>query len=224
MPDTIIFDIDGTLVDSNYLHLMAWSRAFAAVGVVVPSWRLHVYMGMGGDHLVAAAAGDAVEKAVGDEVRDRWRTAFDELIGEVRPFEDAVGTLEAFRRAGLKVVLATSGNEDHVDRSLEILEITRHDFPLVTSADVDATKPAGDLVGLALESVEGRVGVMVGDTAWDVKAALGADVQALGVLTGGVSEARLREAGALRVFEDVSALGRAVPEVLDLLGGTRAAG
>src|SRR5205085_12238530 len=104
MLDTMIFDVDGTLVDSNYLHLLAWSRAFEAVGVQVPAWRLHQYMGMGGDHLVAAAAGDEVERAVGDAARDHWRTAYDELLDEVRPLPDAVATLEACRRAGLAVV------------------------------------------------------------------------------------------------------------------------
>ncbi|MFL6062812.1 MAG: HAD family hydrolase [Marmoricola sp.] len=218
MLDTAVFDVDGTLVDSSYHHLIAWSRAFAEVGVVVPSWKLHRCMGMGGDHLVAEAAGQAVENAVGDEVRERWRVAYDDLLSEVRPFPDAVEVLERFRRAGLSVVLATSGNEEHIGRTLEILELGRDDFPLVSSADVEDTKPAGDLVELAMRTVGGRSGVLVGDTVWDVKAGNQAGVPVIGVLTGGVGEPRLREAGAVRVQEDVAALSEAVPEVLALFG------
>jgi HAD superfamily hydrolase (TIGR01549 family) len=214
MLDTIVFDVDGTLVDSSYHHLLAWSRAFQEVGVVVPSWRLHHCMGMGGDQLVAAAAGDAVERNVGDEVRDRWRAAYDELLAEVKPFRDAVATLERFRRAGIEVVLASSGNQAHIDRTLEILELAPESYPMVSSADVDRTKPAPDLVELALDVVNGNVGAMVGDTLWDVQAGERAGTPVLGVLTGGVCRAALREAGALRVFDDVSELGHAVPDVL----------
>lgn len=224
MLDTAVFDVDGTLVDSSYHHLIAWSRAFAAVGVQVPSCKLHACMGMGGDKLVAAAAGDAVEHAVGDDVRDRWRTEYDGLLGEVRAFPDAVSTLEAFRHAGLSVVLATSGNEDHIERTLEILELGRDDFPLVSSADVDETKPAGDLIDLAMDTVGGNHGVLIGDTVWDVHAGEKADLPVLCVLTGGIAEQRLREAGAVRVFDDVAALGRAVPEVVASFARTPAAG
>src|SRR5689334_23016167 len=115
MLDTVVFDVDGTLVDSSYHHLIAWSRAFSAVGVYVPHCRLHSCMGMGGDQLVAAAANDAVEHAVGDKVREHWRREYDALLDEVRPIPGAVEALERFRQAGLAVVLATSGNESHID-------------------------------------------------------------------------------------------------------------
>lgn len=214
MLDTVVFDVDGTLVDSSYHHLLAWSRAFQAVGVVVPSWRLHRCMGMGGDQLVAEAAGETVERRLGDEVRDRWRTAYDELLAEVKPLPDAVATLERFRRSGVDVVLASSGHQAHIDRTLEILELAPETFPIVSSADVEATKPAPDLVELALDAVNGNVGVLVGDTVWDVHAGERAGTPVIGVLTGGVGRTALLDAGALRVFDDVSELRRAVPEVL----------
>lgn len=220
MLDTVVFDVDGTLVDSSYHHLIAWSRAFAAVGVTVPSCRLHACMGMGGDKLVAAAAGDAVEKAVGDEVRDRWQREYHGLLDEVRPFPEAVATLEGFRRAGLSVVLATSGHDDHIDRTLDILELGRDEFPLVSSGDVEETKPAGDLVDLAMERVGGNSGVLVGDTVWDVRAGENADVPVLGVLTGGIAEERLRAEGAVRVVDDVAALGRATSDVIAFFART----
>jgi HAD superfamily hydrolase (TIGR01549 family) len=181
-------------------------------------------MGMGGDKLVAAAAGEAVEHAVGDDVRDHWRTEYDDLLAEVKAFPDAVATLEAFRRAGLSVVLATSGNEDHIERTLEVLELGPDDFPLVSSADVDETKPAGDLIDLAMDKVGGNHGILVGDTVWDVQAGESADLPVLGVLTGGIAEERLREAGAVRVFDDVAALGRAVPDVVAFFTRTPVAG
>ena len=218
MLDTIVFDVDGTLVDSSYLHLTAWSRAFSDVGVWVPTWRLHRCMGMGGDHLVAEAAGEAVEHAVGDEVRERWRKGFDELLDEVRPLPDAVEVLRSSRRAGLAVVLATSGNEDHVDRTLQILGLGREEYPLVNSADVGATKPAPDLVEKALAEVGGDTAVMVGDTVWDVQAGNSAGVPVIGVLTGGISRAALHDAGALRVYDDVAALREALPDVLGVFG------
>ena len=218
MLDTAIFDVDGTLVDSSYLHLLAWSRAFSAVGVWVPTWRLHQHMGMGGDHLVAAVAGDRVEQAVGDEVRDRWRSSYDALLDEVRPLPDAVAVLEACRRSGLAVVLATSGNPDHVDRTLEILGLGKDEYPLVSSDQVDSTKPAPDLVELALEEVHGNTAVLVGDTVWDVQAGNSAGIAVIGVLTGGVSRAALHEAGALRVYDDVAALRGALPDVLGVFG------
>lgn len=218
MLDTAIFDVDGTLVDSTYLHLLAWTRAFSAVDVPVPGWRLHQHMGMGGDHLVAAVAGDQVEETLGDEVRERWRTEYDGLLDELRPLPDAVAVLEACRRSGLSVVLATSGNPAHVDRSLEVLGLGRDDFPLVNSEDVEATKPAPDLVEKALDEVGGNTAVLVGDTVWDVQAGDGAGVPVVGVLTGGVSRAALHDAGALRVYDDVAAVRQALPDLLAVFG------
>jgi phosphoglycolate phosphatase-like HAD superfamily hydrolase len=219
MLDTVVFDVDGTLVDSSYHHLIAWSRAFSAVGVTVPAWRLHRCMGMGGDQLVAAVAGERVERAVGDEVRDRWRSGYDELLAEVRPFPDAVATLEAFRWAGVEVVLATSGNKSHLDRTLEILELAWDEYPVVSSADVDRTKPAPDLVDRAVEAVNGNVALLVGDTVWDVQAGDRAGVPVLGVLSGGVGRAALQEAGAFRIFEDVAELRGAVPDLVAHFAG-----
>lgn len=225
MLDTAVVDVDGTLVDSSYHHLLAWSRAFDAVGLVVPGYRLHACMGMGGDHLVAAAAGDAAERAVGDEVRARWRKEYDELLHEVRPLPGAVDLLETFRRRGVAVVLATSGNEDHVHRTLEILELGPDDYPVASSADVDATKPAEDLVDRAVDLVGGNTAVLVGDTVWDVEAGRRAGVPVVGVLTGGVAPERLLDAGALRVHDDAAELRDQVDSLLGHFArGTEAGG
>ncbi|MCW2844789.1 MAG: HAD-superfamily hydrolase, subfamily variant 1, partial [Nocardioides sp.] len=87
--DIVLFDIDGTLVDSNYLHTIAWSRAFRQHDIDVPAWDIHRHIGMGGDRLVAAVAGDEVEERLGDDVRDRWEQEYDRIIDECRPFERA---------------------------------------------------------------------------------------------------------------------------------------
>jgi HAD superfamily hydrolase (TIGR01549 family) len=214
MVDTVIFDVDGTLVDSTYYHLIAWSRAFDDVGIRVPGWRLHVCMGMGGDQLVEAVAGAVVELGVGNDVRDLWRKSYDELLREVRPLPEAVAVLRDLRHAGVDVVLASSGHEDHIDRTLEILEINRAEFPVVSSADVDHTKPAADLISLALDSVGGLNGILVGDTTWDVEAGRRAGISVLGVLTGGIAVDSLRRAGAIQVLRDVAELRGSLPTVL----------
>lgn len=213
----IVFDVDGTLVDSSYEHVLAWSRAFREVGVDVPGWVLHACMGMGGDRLVAEAAGPAVENAVGDEVRERWRAAYSTLLDDVRPLPDAVETLRELRRRGFGVVLATSGEPDHVERTLEILELTPEEFPVVTSAEVEETKPASDLAALALRRVDASSGLMVGDTTHDVRSGAGAGLPVVGVLTGGITEIQLRAAGAVAVYRDIAALGADLDEVVGLL-------
>ncbi|MBO9524208.1 MAG: HAD family hydrolase [Nocardioidaceae bacterium] len=204
--DSVVVDVDGTLVDSSYEHIVAWSRAFGAVGVRVEAWRLHRLMGMGGDRLVEAAAGPAVEKAVGDQVREHWRREYGELFADVRPFDGAVELLEALRCHGLQVVLATSGHPDHTARTLDILELSPDAFAIATSGEVDSTKPSSDLVEVAMEKVGGRHGLVLGDTAWDVEAAERAGMPTVALLTGGIAPERLHEAGALAVYDDPRAL------------------
>lgn len=217
MTGTVVVDVDGTLVDSSYHHVMAWHRAFMDVGVHVPVWQLHHFMGMGGDQIPTEAAGERVERALGKELRDRWREHYDDLLSEVHPFPEATASLAAFRDAGATVVLATSGNEGHVARTLEILELGTEEYPLVSAADVENTKPAKDIIELALERGSGGGAVVVGDTVWDVEAARRADVPAVAVLSGGISASRLRAAGAVRVYDDIRAVAQARAEVLALL-------
>lgn len=214
--DSVVVDVDGTLVDSSYQHIVAWTRAFGAVGVRVEAWRLHRFMGMGGDRLVEAAAGPAVERAVGDEIRDHWRREYGELLADVRPLDGAVELLETLRGRGSRVVLATSGHPEHTERTLEILELSPEAFPIATSGEVESTKPSPDLVEAALAEVGGRRGVVLGDTVWDVEAATRAGMPAVTLLTGGIAPERLREAGAIAVYDDPRALVSAMEEFLAL--------
>ena len=140
--DTVVLDIDGTLLDSNYHHALAWSRAFDQVlDRHVPVAAIHRHIGMGGDRLVAAVAGDAVEDRHGDEVRERWKSAYDEVIDETRLFESARELLVAIGAAGAKVVLASSSILEHARRPLELLRAGEHSDAWTTSADAEESKP-----------------------------------------------------------------------------------
>jgi HAD superfamily hydrolase (TIGR01509 family) len=203
-----VLDIDGTLVDTNYHHAVAWYRAFREHGIVLPVWRIHRHIGMGGDQVVAALTDDRTEQEHGDDIRDTETKRYFELIDEVETMDGSRELIERLKERGHTVVLASSAKEDEVDHYLDLLDARDLADAWTTSADVEATKPAPDLVAAALDRAEGSSNdaVMVGDTPWDVKAAGGADVQTLAVLTGGFSADELREAGALDVFESVREL------------------
>ena len=203
-----VLDIDGTLVDTNYHHAVAWYRAFREHGIVLPVWRIHRHIGMGGDQLVAALTDDRTEHEHGDEIRDTETKRYFELIDEVETMDGSRELIEHLVQRGHTVVLATSAKEDEVDHYLDLLDARELADAWTTSADVEATKPAPDLVTAALDRAGGSSSdaVMIGDTPWDVKAAGGAGVQTLAVLTGGFSLDELREAGALDVFESVREL------------------
>jgi len=206
MPDTAIFDVDGTLVDSNYHHALAWYRAFRRFDITLPLWQLHRGIGMGGDNFVRHVAGEAIEAEYGQELRDAWVAEFDEFIGEVRPFAAARPLLEEVKKRGFKLVLASSGKVEHVDVFLDLVGGRDLADGWTTSDDVESSKPSPDLVSTALARVEGASGAMVGDSVWDVVAAGKLAVPTVGVLTGGFSREELADAGAIRVFDSLGAM------------------
>jgi HAD superfamily hydrolase (TIGR01509 family) len=203
-----VLDIDGTLVDTNYQHALAWFRAFRANGIVLPVWRIHRHIGMGGDQLVGALTDERTERELGDQIRQEEKWRYFELIAEVEPMQGSRELIEELVGRGNKVVLASSAKEDEVDHYLNQLDARELADGWTTSADVAATKPAPDLVHAALERIGGSAedGVMVGDTPWDVIAAREAGVVTLAVLTGGFAAEELTEAGAIAVFESVAEL------------------
>jgi HAD superfamily hydrolase (TIGR01549 family) len=202
-PLAAILDIDGTLVDTNYHHAIAWDRAFRSNGVELPLWRIHRAIGMGGDQLVAALAGEEIERERGDAIREAEGERYAELIDEVRPLEGARELIVDLRERGHVVVLASSAKQAEVDHYLDLLDARRLADGWTTSADVEETKPEPDLVRAALRKAQTAEGVMVGDTTWDVEAAGRAGIATLAVMTGGFSEAELRDAGADAVYESV---------------------
>jgi HAD superfamily hydrolase (TIGR01509 family) len=205
-PPTAILDIDGTLVDTNYQHAIAWYRAFRQHEVILPVWRIHRHIGMGGDQLIGALAGEQVEKEKGDDIRAAEKTLYFELIHEVEPMDGARDLLVDLKDRGHTIVLASSAKAEEVEHYLDLLDARDLADDWTTSADVEATKPEPDLVQAAREKAGGGDAVMVGDTPWDCKAAEGAGVPTIAVLTGGFAESELREAGAVAVFESISEL------------------
>ena len=201
-----ILDIDGTLVDTNYHHAIAWYRAFRAHGVVLPLWRIHRHIGMGSDQLVAALVGEDFDAAQGDDVRDAETEHYMELIEEVEPLEGARDLLVRLDSHGYAIVLASSAKQEEVDHYLDLLDARELAKGWTTSADVEKTKPEPDLVAAAIEKAGGGPAVMLGDSTWDCEAANRLDVLTIGVLTGGFSELELREAGAVCVFASLAEL------------------
>ena len=205
-PPVAVLDVDGTLVDTNYHHAIAWYRAFREHGLTLPVWRIHRHIGMGGDQLVAAVAGKRVEERQGDSIRAAETALYADLIGEVQPFADARRLMTMLQERGQRLVLASSAKRDEVDYYLELLDARGLADAWTTSADVDATKPEPDLVVVAVDKVGGGDAVLVGDSTFDCEAAKRAGVPAVAILTGGFSEAELRDAGAVGVFESVGEL------------------
>lgn len=207
-----ILDIDGTLVDSNYQHALAWYRALREHGHVLPIWRIHRHIGMGGDQIVAALCGDEAEQRDGDSIREAETEQYMAMIDEVEPLEGARDLIVDLKRLGRRVVLASSAKPDEIEHYLDLLDARELADAWTSSGDVEATKPAPDLVVKALDRVGGGPAVMVGDSTWDCRAAKNAGVETIAVLTGGFSEQELIEAGAAAVFSSMDELRRRLPE------------
>ena len=205
---TAILDVDGTLVDTNYHHALAWHRALRAHHRHVPVWQVHRHIGMGGDKIVSALVGEEVERAEGDEIRAEEGEAYGELIDEVEPMAGARELIGDLHEDGVTTILASSAKQEEVDRYLDLLDARELVDGWTTAADVEQTKPAADLVHAALDKAQGGPALMIGDSTWDVKAASAAGVPTLAVLTGGFSAAELREAGAVEVVESIAELRR----------------
>ncbi len=206
MARAAILDVDGTLVDTNYHHALAWYRAFRECDIVLPVWRLHRHVGMGGDKFVGAVAGEDVEERLGEGLRSRWEELFDELMDEVAPLAGARQLLEELKRRGSSVVLASSAIEKHLDAFLEKLDARELVDDWTTKDDVEGSKPEPDLVNAGLAKAGTRDAVMVGDSPYDCEAARRAGIETITVMTGGFSEEELRDAGAASVFESLEAL------------------
>jgi phosphoglycolate phosphatase-like HAD superfamily hydrolase len=206
MADVILFDIDGTLVDSTYHHAFAWQRSFARLGMTVPFWRLHRTIGMGGDKLVGEVAGDDVEKEHGDALRDGWAEEYRKLVEEVRPLPGAVELVREVADAGLVVALASSGETEFSEKAVEMLGIGELVHTMTSSPDADESKPDADILTATLDRVPGGRAVLLGDTPYDVEAAGRIGLACLCVLSGGFGREELEAAGAALVVDDLAEL------------------
>ena len=213
MPTAAILDIDGTLVDTNYHHAIAWYRAFRQHGIVLPIWKIHTHIGMGGDQLVESLTDKQTDEEKGDDIRSAEKALYLAFIDEVELMEGARELIVDLKDRGHTVVLASSAKEDEVDHYLDLLDARDLADSWTTSADVESTKPEPDLVAAAMEKAgDGADAVMVGDTPWDIEAARKAGIETVAVITGGFSRAELEEAGAAVVFESVAELRERLDE------------
>jgi HAD superfamily hydrolase (TIGR01509 family) len=201
-----LLDLDGTLVDSNYHHALSWFRAIRGEGLIAPVWRIHRHIGMGGDQLVPRLLGDEVESAHGDALRAAWRRHYDGTLPEVAPCPGAHDLLLALRERGVAVVFASSAPKEHLARYVEILDADGLYDAATTADDVERTKPAPNVVHVALDGRDPGEALMIGDSPYDCEAAAGAGVDTVCVLTGGYSRAELEAAGAAAVYEDLGEL------------------
>jgi HAD superfamily hydrolase (TIGR01509 family) len=201
-----LLDVDGTLVDTNYHHALAWDRAFKAHGLILPVWRIHRHIGMGGDHMITALAGRDAEERLGEDIRAAEKKLYRELIDDVELMDEARELIEQLKENGHEVVLASSAKAEELDHYLDMLDARELCDAWTSSADVEATKPQPDLVMVAMSKVRAERAVMIGDSTWDCEAAARAGVQTIALLTGGFSVAELNDAGATDVFESIADL------------------
>jgi HAD superfamily hydrolase (TIGR01549 family) len=211
-PPVALLDIDGTLVDSNYQHALAWYRAFRLHGLTIPVWRCHRAIGMGGDQLVRYLAGDGFELEQGDAVRIEEKALFAQMVDEVQPFDGARGLIEDLKGRGCKVVMASSAQPKDTQHFLDLLDARALVDGWTDSGDVAATKPEPDLIQAALEKAGGGKAVLVGDSTWDCLAAKAAKVKTIAVRTGGFGVDELRDAGAIAVYESLAELREQLDE------------
>jgi HAD superfamily hydrolase (TIGR01509 family) len=210
-----VLDVDGTLIDSNYQHALAWYRALRAVGEIYPVWRLHRLIGMGGDHVVTAIGGEELERRVGDQAREQQGKEVDALLEEMAPLPGARDLLVAIKERGHRLVLASSGQQHHVDVFLDKLDARDLADAWTTSADVESSKPAPDLLQVALKKLGVPLdapSVVVGDSVWDIEAAKKAGMPAIAVRSGGFGNDELKEAGAVAIYDTPGDLARALAD------------
>jgi len=203
----VLFDVDGTLVDSNYLHVEAWAHAFAEIGQPVDSWRIHRSIGMDSEKLLEELLGaDAAE--LGERAKQLHSGYYSDLQPRLRPFTSARELLAELADRRITVVLATSAPEDELAALRDALKVEQSITEVTSADDVETAKPEPDVVQRALEKAGSSANstLFVGDTVWDVIASGRAGIPCIGVLSGGVSEAELRDAGAVEVYRDVAQL------------------
>ena len=216
-PRAVLFDIDGTLTDTNYLHVRAWRQAFLDAGFDgVASWRIHRMIGAGSGVLLTSLIGEDR-----DDVKDGWRQHFDALKPEIRPFPGAADLLRAVAARDVTVVLATSSEPDDVEALVDAIGAGEAVSGVTSAGDVDEAKPSPEVFEAALAEArcEAADAIVVGDSVWDVEAAKRAGLPTVAVRCGGTGDDALRAAGVVGLYDDPAALLDALDEWLVLPDG-----
>ena len=213
----LVFDLDGTLVDTVYAHVFAWQRALDEAGLTIDGWRIHRRIGMSGGLFARAVAREIGRPLTPDEVEElqtRHGAIFRELLPGRRPLPGAVSLLAELRELGVPFGIATSGRRPEIDSSLEVLGVGPETV-VVERGDVARAKPEPDLFlecALQLGVPPGQCYV-VGDAVWDLLAARRARMLSIGLLSGGYGADELLAAGAFRVYDDAADLHRSLDEL-----------
>lgn len=206
MVKAVVLDVDGTLMDTNYLHVEAWARALDEVGHRAPRVEIHPKIGKGSGLLISEFVDD--DETAG-KVSDLHTEYYSELQKHAYPLPGAKELIDSLAKQDYQVWLATSADPEELETSLEALEAKGKLAGIVSSGDVEESKPAPDIFALVLEKagVEAQDAVAVGDAIWDVESAKAAGIRAVTVLTGGAfSKEELKEAGSIGVYEDCAEL------------------
>ncbi len=195
----VVFDVDGTLCDTVYMHTLAWWQAFRSIGVHVPAVRLHGLIGMGSDKLTEEICGEERE-----DLKERWQEAFEPFRSQLVAFEGAGDLLREIAARGGVVALASSSTPEDFAALREAIGADEVITAGTSSGDAEESKPSPDIVSVALEKagLDPSRALFVGDTIWDVKAAGAAGLRTVGVLSGGIPRSDLEEAGAIAVYRD----------------------
>ena len=215
---SFIFDLDGTLVDSVYQHVMAWQEALQAEHIDLSMWRIHRRIGMSGGLFTGMLLREidiAISPTLLDRLQTRHSEAYGRLVRSVRPLPGALPLLEHLTRTEIPWAIATSGNMDVAKYNLEILGVEPKAVPVITRDDVKRAKPDPDLFLAAADrlQVDVTASVIIGDSIWDMLAARRARGLGVGVLSGGYGQDELERAGAIRVYEDPADLLRHIDEI-----------
>jgi HAD superfamily hydrolase (TIGR01549 family) len=212
-----IFDLDGTLVDSVYQHVLAWRQALEEAGLALAVWRIHRRIGMSGGLFVQALmreTGRKLNAAEIERIQQRHGEAYKQYLPQVRPLPGAKELLEFLHKAGVPHAIATSGRRETAQASIDLIGV-KTSFPIVTRDEVAHAKPDPDLFIAAAERLHVDIehAVVVGDSVWDLLAARRARALGVGVLSGGYGEEELEQAGAYRVYQDPADLLQHLDEV-----------
>ncbi|MDQ1736273.1 MAG: hypothetical protein QOH56_2524 [Pseudonocardiales bacterium] len=208
-PVGVLFDVDGTLVDTTYIHTVCWWQALRKAGLDVPMFQIHRAIGMGGGRLLAHLLDD--DSNVDTELISADHDAlYSQYWGQLRPLPGARDLIRACRELGLTTVLASSAKQPEIDVLLEVLDVGDCLEHVITSDDAKRSKPEPDIVEVALAkaALKPAEALFVGDAVWDVSAAANAGVACIALESGGTSAAVLRDAGAIDTYRDPADLLR----------------